>query len=156
MPGYLPSVYLPMSCPPHVPMCPCARCPCAMCHVACCKSGNGNGELGFGCGCGSEPRGAHANVIREINKRLWLCFLARLCLPCLQAGLRSKCVWRLAPIRLAPSGRMSRVICQKRNFPTNLFRGNEIIQPFALATPLYPVSLRLSGRELLQLCSVVR
>jgi hypothetical protein len=31
----------------------------------------------------------------------------------------------------------------------------EIFQPFALATPLYPVSLRLSGGELLRVCSVV-
>ena len=37
-----------------------------------------------------------------------------------------------------------------------LFRGNEIFQPFALATPLYSVNFRLSGGELLRLCSVVR
>jgi hypothetical protein len=47
------------------------------------------------------------------------------------------------------------ILCQKRNFPT-LFRGDEIFQPFALATPLYSVNLRLSGGELLRLCSVVR
>ena len=65
------------------------------------------------------------------------------------------CAECLAPNRVAISSRMSRVICSKRNFPT-LFRGNEIFQPFALATPLYSVNLRLSGGELLRLCSVVR
>jgi hypothetical protein len=43
----------------------------------------------------------------------------------------------------ATNGRMSRVICQKRNFP------NENFQPFALATPLYSINFRLIGGELL-------
>jgi hypothetical protein len=44
----------------------------------------------------------------------------------------------------------------KFSHPISLFRGNEIFQPFALATPLYSVNFRLSGGELLRLCSVVR
>jgi hypothetical protein len=44
--------------------------------------------------------------------------------------------------RVLPSP--TRVLCQKRNFPT-LFRGDEIFQPFALATPLYPIIFRLIG-----------
>jgi hypothetical protein len=42
----------------------------------------------------------------------------------------------------------TRVLCQKRNFPT-LFCGDEIFQPFALATPLYSTNFRLIGGELL-------
>ena len=36
----------------------------------------------------------------------------------------------------------TRVLCQKRKFPT---RGDEIFQPFDLATPLYSINVRLIG-----------
>jgi hypothetical protein len=38
----------------------------------------------------------------------------------------------------------TRVLGQKRNFLA-LFRGDEIFQPFALATPLYSINFRLIG-----------
>jgi hypothetical protein len=60
-------------------------------------------------------------------------------------------VWR--QIDWLPAAECPALSAQSEIF---LFRGNEIFQPFALATPLYPVNLRLSGGELLRLCSVVR
>jgi hypothetical protein len=54
--------------------------------------------------------------------------------PALELTLGASC--------MATSARMSRVICQKRNFPTNsLFVGTKFSRPFAFATPLYSTLL---------------